>query len=103
MQSGGARRRVNTNPIHIGVPPMPTNQQVLGSGNSSVGEIDPNNVDVGMDDRAALKHAVNAFRINLGLDDDVPIRDVIHLKDIPAGAYLAKEDSQQVQLHVNSA
>jgi len=45
---------------------------------------------------AVLKSAITAFKINLHLDEDSLLQDVIHLRDIPAGAFLAKEDSHQV-------
>lgn len=41
----------------------------------------------------SLKQAVNAFKLGLGLEDTELIKDVIHLRDVPPGAYLAKEDS----------
>jgi hypothetical protein len=93
-------RRRSTNPVHIGVPPM-TSAQLQNSANSSVGEGDGGvgigpTTDSGIDDRDALKQAVNSFRVNLGLEESDLIKDVIHLKDVPAGAYLAKEDTQQV-------
>lgn len=53
-----------------------------------------------LDSDALHRQAVNAFRLNLGLESDPnsisTLSDIIHLKDIPAGAYLAKEDSQHL-------
>jgi hypothetical protein len=93
-------RRRNTNPVHIGIPPTSSIQE---SAASSVGETDSNpfggfsvTTDNDFDSETVLKHAINAFRINLGLEDTALIKDVVHLRDVPAGAFVAKEDSQQV-------
>lgn len=51
-----------------------------------------------LDTAVSLKQAVNAFKLSLGLEDAAVIKDLIHLRDVPAGAYLAKEDSSQVHI-----
>lgn len=76
------------------------------SGTSSVGEGDGSQPIMSeffvpsteSDDDSAflLKQAVNAFKLSLGLEDIDTIKDLVNLKDIPAGAFLAKEESNQV-------
>ncbi|XP_035706024.1 neuropathy target esterase sws-like isoform X1 [Folsomia candida] len=75
------------------------------SGTSSVGEGDGSQPIMSeffvpsteSDDDSAflLKQAVNAFKLSLGLEDIDTIKDLVNLKDIPAGAFLAKEESNQ--------
>ena len=45
---------------------------------------------------SSLQKAIEAFRVNLKLDDDTLIKNVIHIREVPAGAYVTKEDSQEV-------
>lgn len=95
-------RKRHSIPVQIGV--QASAVPFLGSAGSSgsFGDYDPqqhHQPHVGtqeMDTEVLLRQAINAFKINLGLDEDTGLREAVHLKDIPAGAYLAKEDSQHL-------
>jgi len=44
----------------------------------------------------SLNKAIDAFRINLKLEDDSFIRTVLNIREVPAGSYITKEESQEV-------
>jgi len=91
-------RKRHSIPVQIGIHPGVPVQGSAGS-SGSYGEYDQQSHHVGtseMDSEVLLREAIVAFRNNLGLEDDSDLRDIIHLKDVPAGAYLTKEESQHV-------
>ena len=49
------------------------------------------------DTELTISRAIDTFQMSLGLEDNSVLRDIVHLREVPAGAYLAKEDSQQVR------
>lgn len=71
----------------------------LGSAGSSLGRDGQQPMEPleNNDLEEALAMATEVFRTSLQLEDDSLLKNAINIRDIPAGAYLCKEDSQQVR------
>ncbi|ODN06433.1 Neuropathy target esterase sws, partial [Orchesella cincta] len=88
-------RKRHSIPVQIGIHPGIPVQGSTGS-SGSYDEQQQQHGTSEMDSEVLLREAIVAFRNNLGLEDDSDIRDIIHLRDVPAGAYLTKEESQHL-------
>lgn len=104
MTASQLLRKRHSIPVQIGIHSQPGAQGSAGSSGSYTEIYVESQSTTGgghvgtqeLDSEALMRQAISAFRLNLGLEDDSGLRDIIHFKDIPAGAYLAKEDSQNL-------
>lgn len=55
-----------------------------------------------MDEQALTQLATEAFVRELGLDNDFIIQGKIQLREVPAGTYLMKEESNKVKIFLYS-
>ncbi|CAG7837535.1 unnamed protein product [Allacma fusca] len=97
QQPGVVRKRF-TAPIMIGASMSAPVLRHGGGSSASLGQGMENTYPLSTTDEdmdEAMSTAIEAFRMNLGLEDDTLVKDIIHIRDIPAGAYLTKEDSHQ--------
>lgn len=67
---------------------MPDLQSSLQKKRSSV----PDNAD----EESLIQIATDAFVKELGLDDDSVLQNKVEIREVPAGTYLMKEDSNKV-------
>jgi hypothetical protein len=87
--------------VNVPIPPSTNPLPPAGSGGGSYGSslTEEHYANVPPDEELfenSLSKAIEAFRVNLGLEDDSFIRNTLHIREIPAGSYVTKEDSQEV-------
>jgi lysophospholipid hydrolase len=82
---------------HHGATPTSTNS-VEGEGeiNLQLAGFYASTAENDQDSGLSLKQALHAFKISLGLEDTTSIKDLIHLREVPIGTFLAKEESNQL-------